>query len=53
MYYDTYRGKRGGRNRRERGGGCSGWLLGTLLKLIALLLVAVVLVAGVLFRTAR
>ena len=49
MYYDTYRGKRGGKNRRERNGGCSGWLLGMLLKLIALVLVAVVLAAGVLF----
>ena len=49
MYYDTYRGKRGGRKRRERSGGCTGWLLGTLMKLIALLLVAVVLAAGVLF----
>ena len=49
MYYDTYRGKRGGKRRRERGGGCTGWLLGTLLKLIALVLVAVVLAAGVLF----
>ena len=49
MYYDTYRGKRGGKNRRGRGGGCTGWLLGTLLKLIALVLVAVVLAAGVLF----
>ena len=49
MYYDTYRGKRGGKRRRERGGGCTGWLLGMLLKLIALVLVAVVLAAGVLF----
>lgn len=49
MYYDTYRGKRGGKRRRERGGGCTGWLLGTLLKLIALVLVAVVLAAGVLY----
>ena len=49
MYYDTYRGKRGGKKRRERGGGCTGWLLGMLLKLIALVLVAVVLAAGVLF----
>ena len=49
MYNDTYRGKRGGRKRRERSGGCTGWLLGTLMKLIALLLVAVVLAAGVLF----
>ena len=49
MYYDTYRGKRGDKKRRERGGGCTGWLLGMLLKLIALVLVAVVLAAGVLF----
>lgn len=49
MYYDTYRGKRGGKRRRERGGGCTGWLLGTLLKLIALVLVAVVLAVGVLY----
>ena len=49
MYYDTYRGKRGGKRRRERGGGCTGWLLGLLLKLIALVLVAVVLAAGVLY----
>ncbi|MDO5323593.1 MAG: LCP family protein [Clostridia bacterium] len=47
MYYDTYRGKRSGKKRRERG--CTGWLLGMLLKLIALMLVAVVLAAGVLF----
>ena len=49
MYYDTYRGKRGGKKRRERGGGCTGWLLGMLLKLLALVLVAIVLAAGVLF----
>ena len=49
MYYDTYRGKRSGKKRRERGGGCTGWLLRMLLKLIALVLVAVVLAAGVLY----
>ena len=49
MYYDTYRGKRGGKRRRERGGGCTGWLLRMLLKLIALVLVAVVLAVGVLY----
>ncbi|MGN0183480.1 MAG: LCP family protein [Aristaeellaceae bacterium] len=49
MYYDTYRGKRGGKKRRERGGGCTGWLLRTLLKLLALVLVAAVLAAVVLY----
>ena len=48
MYYDTYRGKRRGKERRERSG-CTGWLLGSLLRLLALLLVALVLVAGVLY----
>ena len=49
MYYDTYRGKRGGKKRRERGGGCTGWLLRTLLKLIALLLALAALAAVALY----
>ena len=50
MYYDTYRGKRGEKGRRQRGGsGCTGWLIRSLLKLLALLLVAAVLVAAVLY----
>ncbi|MBQ8506376.1 MAG: LCP family protein [Clostridia bacterium] len=50
MYYDTYRGKRpcsGGRRRRRRS--CLGWLLGALLKLVALALVLVVLAAALLY----
>lgn len=49
MYYDTYRGKRhGGRDSRRRSG-CGGWLLGALMKLLALALVVVVLAAGLLY----
>lgn len=53
MYYDQYRGKkpRRGRNDRRdrRSGGCLGFALGRLIRLIAILLVIAILFAGVLF----
>ena len=51
MYYDQYRGKKrrrsDGRNRRS--GGCLGFILKKLLKLIAVLLAIAILCAGVLY----
>ncbi len=57
MYYDQYRGKKrrrtGGRGRYEyrdrRSGGCLGFLLGKLLKLIAILLAIAILFAGIMY----
>ena len=52
MYYDTYRGKRRGRNARresERRGSCFGLLLRGLIKLLAIALVLALAACGVLY----
>lgn len=51
MYYDQYRGKKRRRSdtRARRSGGCLGFLIRKLLKLIALLLAIAILCAGILY----
>ena len=50
MYYDTYRGKRrDDRRRSRRRRGCLGWLLGSLMKLILLVLVLAIFALALLF----
>ena len=51
MYYDQYRGKKRGRSdeRGRRSGGCLGFIIKKLLKLIAVLLAIAILCAGVLY----
>ena len=49
MYYDTYRGKKSSRRRRRERMSCTGWLMASLMKLIAFVLVLVLIVAGALY----
>lgn len=49
MYYDTYRGKKPSRRRRRERRSCTGWLMASLMKLIAFVLVLVLIAAGALY----
>lgn len=49
MYYDTYRGKKPVRRRRRERMSCMGWLMASLMKLIAFVLVLVLIIAGALY----
>ena len=49
MYYDTYRGKKPSRRRRRGRMSCTGWLMASLMKLIAFVLVLVLIVVGALY----
>ena len=49
MYYDTYRRKKPSRRRRRERMSCTGWLMASLLKLLAFVLVLVLIIGGALY----
>lgn len=49
MYYDTYRGKKSSRRRRRERQSCTGWLMASLMKLVAFVLVLALLAAAALY----
>lgn len=49
MYYDTYRGKKPSRRRGRERRSCTGWLMASIMKLIAFALVLALIAAGALY----
>lgn len=49
MYYDTYRGKKRSRRRSSKRRSCTGWLMASIIKLIAFALVLALIAAGALY----